>query len=91
MRDFAERLTRSRALQTFIYWVEYLILTPILMFPLAFYEGYIREHQYGLATQTFGPWLGAQLKVLLIALVLGGIIGTALFATVQRLRRTWWI
>jgi len=25
-------------------------------------EGFIREHKYGLATQTFGPWLGDQLK-----------------------------
>jgi STE24 endopeptidase len=91
MRDFAERLTRFRALQTFVYFVEYLILTSILTFPLALYEGYIREHQYGLATQTFGPWLGDQLKGLLIGLVLGGIVVTALFAIVRRLRRTWWI
>jgi len=91
MRNLAERLTRFRALQTFIYWIEYLVLTSVLTFPLAVYEGYIREHQYGLATQTFGPWLGDQLKALLLNLVLGGIIATALFAIVRRLRRTWWI
>ena len=30
----------------------------ILGFPLGVYEGYFREHKYGLATQTFGPWMG---------------------------------
>ena len=91
MRDFAERITRFKPLQTFVYWVEYLLLTSVLGFPLAVYEGYFREHKYGLATQTFGPWMGDQLKGLVIALILGGIIVVVLFALVRRLPRTWWI
>ncbi len=74
MRDLAERFTRFRWLQTFIYWVEYLLLTTLLTAPLAIYEGYFREHQYGLATQTFGPWLGDQMKGLAVNLVLGGLL-----------------
>ena len=42
-------------------------------FPLAVYEGYFREHKYGLATQTFGPWMGDQLVGLAVGVVLGGI------------------
>jgi STE24 endopeptidase len=55
------------------------------------YEGYIRERQYGLATQTFGPWLVDQFKALLVSLVLGGILVVLLFGVVRRLPRTWWI
>jgi len=62
MRDLAERMTSIGPLRTAIYWVQYLLLTTILGIPLAVYEGYFREHKYGLATQTFGPWLGDQLK-----------------------------
>jgi STE24 endopeptidase len=91
LRDWAERVTRFRFLQTFIYWIEYLVLTSLLGFPLTVYEGYIREHQYGLATQTFGPWLGDQFKGLLVGVILGGILAAILFAIVRRLRRTWWI
>ena len=91
MRNLAERITRFRTLQVFIYWVEYLLLTSLLVFPLTVYEGYIREHQYGLATQTLGPWLNDQLKGLLVGLVLGGLMVVILFAVVRRLRRTWWI
>jgi STE24 endopeptidase len=91
MRNFAERVTRFKPLQTFIYWTEFLIVTTILGAPLGMYEGYFRERQYGLATQTLGPWLGDQLIVLLVNVVLGGVVCMALFGIVRRLPRTWWI
>jgi STE24 endopeptidase len=91
MRNIAERITRFRPVQTLIYWAEFLIVTTILGAPLAVYEGYFRERQYGLATQTLGPWLGDQLIVLLVNLVLGGIVSMALIGIVRRLPRTWWI
>ena len=91
MRNVAETITRFKPVQTFIYWTEYSIVTAILGFPLAVYEGYSREHKYGLATQTFGPWLGDQLKGQLIGIILGGIIVTLLFGVVRRLPNTWWI
>jgi STE24 endopeptidase len=91
MRNLAERITRFKALQSLIYWAEYLLATTVLGFPLVVYEGYFREHQYGLATQTFGPWMFDQFKELLVGLVVGGLITMGLFAVVRRLQRTWWI
>jgi len=77
--------------QTFLYWVEYFIVASILTFPITVYEDYFREHKYGLATQTFGPWMGDQLKNLCVGLVLGGLLVTLLFGIVRRLPNTWWI
>ncbi len=91
MRNLAERITRFKPIQTFIVWGEFLVVTTILGFPLTVYEDYIREHKYGLATQTFGPWLGDQFKALLLGLILGGLVVTLLFGVVRRLPRTWWI
>src|SRR5260370_11089492 len=62
MRDRAERVTRFKPVHTFVYWLQYLLLSSILVFPLTVYEDYFREHKYGLATQTLGPWMGDQLK-----------------------------
>ena len=56
LRDFAERMTRFKALQVAIYGIAYILLTAVLSFPLTVYERFFREHKYGLATQTFGPW-----------------------------------
>ena len=91
MRNLAERLTRFRPLQTAAYWVQYALANVVLIFPLTVYEGYIREHQYGLATQTFGPWMGDQLKGLGVVLVLGGVAMVVLFGIVRRLEKSWWI
>jgi len=91
MRDVAERVTRFKPVHTMVYWAEYLVLTTILLFPLEVYEGYFREHKYGLATQTFGPWLNDEFKGLLVNLVLGAIITALLFGVVRRLPRTWHI
>jgi STE24 endopeptidase len=91
MRDWAEHVTRFRPIHTFIYWTEFLVVTSVLTFPLGVYEGYFREHKYGLATQTFGPWLGDQLKGLAVGVVFGGLLMMALYGIVRRLPRTWWI
>jgi STE24 endopeptidase len=91
MRNLAERITRFGPLRTAIYWTEFTILGAALGFPLAVYEGYFREHQYGLATQTFGPWMGDQLKGLLVNIILGAIITALLFGVVRKLPRTWWV
>ena len=91
MRDAAQRVTRFRPLQTFIYWFEFMVITTILQFPLGVYEGYFREWKYGLATQTFGPWLWDQTKGLLIGIVLGGLVVMALVGIVRKLPRTWHI
>src|SRR5580700_9093339 len=79
MRDLAERVTRFKPVHTFVYWLQYLILTTVLVFPLTVYEDYLREHKYGLATQTFGPWMGDQVKGLAVGLVLGGLLVIPLF------------
>jgi STE24 endopeptidase len=89
IRNLSERVTRFKPIHTFIYWFQYLVLTTILTFPLSVYEDYFREHKYGLATQTFGPWLGDQLKGLGVGVVLGGILVVLLFGVVRRFPRSW--
>lgn len=41
----------------------------VLALPLAVYQDFFREHQYGLSTQSFGAWFGDELKGLAIGLV----------------------
>ena len=91
IRDWAERVTARKNVQTFLYFIPFLLITTLLQFPLAVYAGYFREHNYGLATQTFGPWIRDQLVALAVVAVLGGIAIVILFAIVRRLGRTWWV
>jgi STE24 endopeptidase len=91
MRDLAERLTRFRPLQTALYWLQFIVVVSVITFPLSLYQGYFREHKYGLLNQSFGPWMSEQMIGLLISIVLGGILVVPLFALVRRLGRNWWV
>jgi STE24 endopeptidase len=91
LRKFAERLTRVRVLQNFLYWIQFVLITFVLTFPLTVYEGFFREWKYGLATQTFGAWMGDQVKGLLIAIILGGIVAVVLLQIGRWLPNTWHI
>jgi STE24 endopeptidase len=91
MRDRAERTTKARPLQTFIYWVLFSIVLYVLLYPWTVYTGFIREHQYGLATQGFGGWMGDEMKALLVTLILGGLAIVALYGVARRLPSTWHI
>jgi len=91
MRDWSERVTRFKPVHTFVYWAQYLVLTTILYFPITVYEEFTREWKYGLATQTFGDWMGDQVKGLAVGLVLGGILVVSLVGVVRKAPRTWWI
>jgi STE24 endopeptidase len=91
MRDLAQRITRFKPLQTGAYAVQYLIATAIAGFPLAVYSDFVREHQYGLATQNLGGWLGDWGKGLMVSVILGSVMIMTLFGIVRRLQRTWHI
>ena len=91
MRNLAERLTRFGPLQTVLYWIQFIIVVSLLTFPLAVYEGYFREHKYGLLNQSFGPWMGEQMISLAVSVVLGAILVVPLFGLVRRLGKNWWV
>jgi STE24 endopeptidase len=91
MRDTVERWTRFQFLRAVLYAIGYILLTTLLSFPLSLYEGFFREHKYGLATQTFGEWLGDQGKGLMLGLVFGSLTVAALYAVFRKAPRTWWI
>ena len=91
MRNLAERITRLRWLQTAIYVVMYIVLTTLITLPWNLYEGYFREHQYGLSNLTLGGWFGEQAKGLMVGLILGTIALVVIYAVIRKATRTWWL
>jgi STE24 endopeptidase len=91
MRDLAERITRFRPLQVAVYAIQFILLVAIVQFPWTIYEGFVREHKYGLSNQTFGAWFRDQAVGLAVSLVLGTLFLMLLFGLVRRLGRNWWI
>ena len=91
IRDFAAERSRRRALRTAIYAFAYIVLTTFLTFPLTLYDGFFREHRYGLSNQTFGPWLKDRAIGLAVVLVVLVPLLVLLYAVLRRAPRTWWL
>jgi len=91
IRDWTERVSRRRWLQTILYAAQYIVITTVLAFPLTAYQDFFREHQYGLATQTLGAWLGEQAKGLAIGVVLGGLLLMLIYGAIRRMPNRWWL
>jgi STE24 endopeptidase len=91
LRDFAEHATNSKAIQVVLYTVGYVLIVAVLSFPLTFYQLFLREHQYGFATQTFGPWFVEQLVGLVVALIASSIALVVFYSVFRRAPRAWWL
>jgi STE24 endopeptidase len=91
LRDFSERVMPFRWLQPAIYALPYTLLVFVLSFPLNVYAHFFREHAYGLANQTFGPWFGEQLTQLAVGLVATAIAFAVLYAFFRRAPKSWWL
>jgi len=93
LRDFAERIcrgSRQLPLQVILYAIPYFLIVATLTFPLNLYENFLREHQYGLATQSFFPWFRDQLVAFGLTIIGGTILLIALYAVFRKAPRTWW-
>jgi STE24 endopeptidase len=91
MRNLAERLTSFKPFQTFLYMAFYTIVTSVVLFPWTYWRGFVREHAYGLATQTFAAWMGDRLKGEALAIVGGGLLVMALYGVLRKSPSNWWI
>jgi len=91
MRDTAERMTASPTLQSALYGVLFIVVATVASLPWTIWEGYVREHSYGLSNLKFGAWIVEQAKGFGISLVIGTLLIAGLYAIVRRLPRTWWV
>ena len=63
----------------------------VLTLPWSAYEGFFREHQYGMSNQTLFAWLTDQFKGLVLTLILVPPSLAVLYAVVRKSTRNWWL
>ena len=91
MRDWAAGLTRGRTYQVMLYAAVYVVIVTIAELPLSIYEGFFREHAFGLSNQTFLQWAGDFAIGFGITLVASLIVLPILYAAIRWTQRAWWI
>jgi STE24 endopeptidase len=90
LRNLAVRLSPSRpAVAVAIYLALLIVGYAILTLPLGYYGGFIREHAFGLSTQTPAAWLLDRAKGLVLTLALVVPLGSLLVLLWRRYPGRW--
>jgi len=89
--DWAQERTHSRVYQVMLYFAVYISAVTLLSLPLSIYEGFVREHSYGLSNQTFLQWSEDFLTSFALTLVAGLIVLPILYAMIRAAREIWWL
>jgi STE24 endopeptidase len=91
MRNLAERMTERRGLQTFLYGLQFIAVTSILTFPLAYWQDFVREHEFGLSNLTREAWLTEYAIGFAVNLVMTSVFLVALYGIIRRTGEVWWL
>ncbi len=83
--------TMPKWLAVFPYVFVFILVTSILVLPFEYYVSFVREHAYGLATQTTGEWALDWVKGLGVGSLIGTVAFGLLFLLIKAFKRTWWI
>jgi Zn-dependent protease with chaperone function len=65
----------------------------VITLPIAWYQGFALEHQYGLSNQTFATWIRDEVKGQALNLAAVGLIPlvSLAYAAIQKSPRRWWL
>jgi STE24 endopeptidase len=89
--EWAEARTHSRTWQVMLYAAVYVPLVAAVTFPLTLYEGFFREHSYGLSNQNIWQWLGDFGIQFALTLIASLLLLPVLYAAIRRAREGWWL
>lgn len=91
LRTLARRLGRNWFVTIGLYVIMYLAVVFVLDLPLAFYQGFVRQHAYGLSNQTAGMWFQKALISLGIGMAAGFAFAWVPYLLLARTPRRWWL
>jgi Zn-dependent protease with chaperone function len=92
VRDLARRIARGRWFFTVaIYGAAYLVIQAIVFLPFAWYAGFVRQHAYGLSTETAGEWLADWGKGTAITALVAALVLWIPYRLLRASPRRWWL
>ncbi len=92
MRTWATRISRDKWFFTIaVYLVIFTLVTTLIDLPLSYYLDFVREHAYGLSSQTLGKWAEDSIKGTLIGMVIGALFLWVPYLFLKKARQRWWL
>ena len=91
LRDLALRIGRWRWPSVALFAVMFMVVTTLLTLPLDIYQGFVREHAYGLSNQSFPGWIGDALIGLAVNIVSAALLLPIVYAVIRAAPASWWL
>ncbi len=91
IRDWAQRLGRKWFFTIGLYFIAFTVIVFLIDLPLSYYQGYMRQHAYGLSNQTFGKWAQDEVTGLVVGLVGGVLFLWVPYLLLKKSPRRWWL
>lgn len=88
-RDWAERTTKIRFMQSVIFVPLLLLTLAVLELPVDIY-GHLLSRNYGLSVQGWSSWAGDWAKSQILSFIFGIILVWILYAIIRHSSRHWW-
>jgi STE24 endopeptidase len=91
IRDWAQKLGRKWFFVIGIYITLFLVITFVIDLPLAYYQGFLRQHAYGLSNQTLDKWFSDAVKALAVGIITGVLFLWVPYLLLKKSPRRWWL
>jgi STE24 endopeptidase len=91
LRNVAQRIGRRPLFTAIVFGWLFLLLTFLVEFPVRYYQGYVRLHEYGLSNQTFARWAENLGKMLAVETIAATLIVAGLYLLLRFSPQRWWL
>lgn len=90
IRQWAARLGRRWFFIVALYFIAFSVLVFVVDLPLSYYQGFVRQHAYGLSNQTLAKWTQDEVTSLLVSLVMGVLFLWVPYLLLKKSPTRWW-
>lgn len=92
LRTLASRVARGRRFRTIaLYGAAYVLIQAVVFLPLSWYSGYLRQHAYGLSTESAAEWLGDWSKAVALSALFAALLLWIPYQLLRASPRRWWL
>ena len=91
LRDRVRAIVKSKSLTVATYAAIYTLVTTLILFPLTLWQGYFREHAFGLSTMSLGGWVSEQAIGLVMGMVMAALFLTVFYIVLRVAKQAWWM
>jgi STE24 endopeptidase len=91
LRDWAVRRGRKWFFVIALYFAAFTVILFLVDLPLSYYQGFVRQHAYGLSNQTHGKWARDEVTGLLVGIVGGVLFLWVPYLLLRKSPRRWWL